>query len=92
MVRLLYIVAAAALLSACATLRTTAVDFSLNASIADGPPVEPPVFDRTIDDAFRALDRRSFSPPLRRQRDLRVIVVITTDRLRRRIMRRRRRS
>ncbi|MCX7356567.1 MAG: hypothetical protein NT015_00220 [Alphaproteobacteria bacterium] len=97
MLRLIYVIAAAALLSACATLPPITTGLSANARYASfdsEAPIEPPVFNRSVADSFSAistLDRRSFTPPLRRQPDLRVITVTVVDRLRRRALRRVRR-
>jgi len=97
MLRLFYVIAAAALLSACATLPPITTSFGANgryASFESEAPIEEPMFDPPKDNSFAAssaLDRRSFSPPLRRQPDLRVISVTVVDRLRRRALRRVRR-
>ena len=97
MLRLIYVVAAAALLSACATLAPITASLGANArytSFDSEAPVEQPVFNPPAVRSFAdlsALDRRSFTPPLRRQPDLRVITVTVVDRLRRRALRRVRR-
>jgi len=97
MLRLIFFIAAAALLSACATLPPITTSLSVNprdAGFESEAPIEQPAFNppavRSFAD-FGALDRRSFTPPLRRQPDLRVITVTIVDRLRRRALRRVRR-
>lgn len=86
MIRMACVIVAAALLSGCGTLNSAAFRRGPSASYMSfdaEAPVEQPVFRLS-------LDRRSFGPPLRRQPELRAIVVTAADRLRRHALRRRR--
>lgn len=96
MLRLILFVAAAALLSGCATLPPVTPSFGANAhglSFDSEAPAESAVFNRSPPSGFAALvalDRRSFSPPLRRLPEMRAMVVTVADRQRRRVLRVRR--
>jgi hypothetical protein len=92
MIRLACVVVAAVSLSACATFAPISTSPAASAASFDGEaPVEAPAFHHAASSTvgtWRVGDRRSFSPPLRRQPELRVTVVTAADRLRRRALRR----
>jgi len=82
-----FVFVATAWLGACATLTPAAggVDVRGYASFDGEAPVEPPVTHPILVafDSARALDRRSFSPPLRHHPELRAITISAVDRRRR---------
>jgi hypothetical protein len=96
MLKLVCAILASVTLTACASfgrLEAAASTPIRSFDSADSAPAEAPIWrasDWTAASPFADLDRRRFSPPSRRQPDLRAILVTAYDRARRPAGRRRR--